>query len=174
MRIAVYVAVVLIVLAALLLIVGLLLPTTHVVVVESRYRASASDIYATINDVGTAGTWRSGLEQVQVLSGPGEPLKWREVADWGTLTFVQEINEPDRRIVSRILDEGQGFGGTWTFDITAAPAATVLRITERGEITNPLYRFMSRFVFGYYRGLETYARDLGQRFGEEVTVVRSS
>ena len=174
MKIVVYAAAGLAVLAALVLIAGLLLPTTHVAAVESRYRASASDIHAAINDVASAQSWRSGLERVDVLSEPGEPLMWREVADWGTLTFVQEVNEPGRRIVSRIVDEDQGFGGTWTYEIEETPGGTVLRIIERGEITNPLYRFMSRFVIGYYRGLETYARDLGARFGEDVTVERPS
>jgi hypothetical protein len=173
-KIVAYAAAGLALLAAIVLIAGLLLPTTHVAVVESRYRASASDIHAAINDVASAQTWRSGLEQVEVLSRPGEPLMWREVADWGTLTFVHDVNEPGRRIVSRIVDEGQAFGGTWTYDIDETPGGTVLRISERGEITNPLYRFMSRFVFGYYRGLETYARDLGRRFGEDVIVERSS
>lgn len=174
MKIVVLVAAVIALLAAMVLIVGLLLPTTHVAVVESRYRASASDIHAAINDVASARAWRSGLEEVAVLSAPGEPLMWREVADWGTLTFVQEVNEPGCRIVSRIIDEGQGFGGTWTYEINHTPEGTVLRITERGEVTNPLYRFMSRFVFGYYRGLETYARDLGRRFGEDVIVERGA
>jgi hypothetical protein len=50
---------------------------------------------------------------------------------------------------------------------------TLLRITEEGEVYNPLFRFMSRYVFGHYRTLEQYARDLGRHFGEDVTPVRA-
>lgn len=66
----------------------------------------------------------------------------------------------------------QGFGGRWTYEIAPAPTGSVLTITEHGEVYGALYRFMSRFVFGHYRTLETYARDLGGRFGEAVVTER--
>jgi hypothetical protein len=45
-------------------------------------------------------------------------------------------------------------------------------VTERGWIANPVFRFMSRFIFGYYGTQESYVRALGKRFGEEVTLAR--
>ena len=158
--------------AGTVLVMGWLTPRHHTAAVEATYRADAATIYAAINDVASGPAWRTGLEQVDVLSAPGEPLRWRETADWGTLIFVHETNEPERRIVSRIVDEGQGFGGTWTFDIAPATNGTIVRITEHGEVSNPLYRFMSRFVLGYYHGLEIYLRDLGTRLTEQPAVRR--
>jgi hypothetical protein len=31
-----------------------------------------------------------------------------------------------------------------------------------------MFRFMSRFIFGHTKTMETYLRALGQKFGEEV------
>jgi hypothetical protein len=47
-------------------------------------------------------------------------------------------------------------------------------LTERGWIANPLFRFLSRFVFGYYRTQEGYLRALGKRLGETVTPARAT
>jgi hypothetical protein len=50
--------------------------------------------------------------------------------------------------VTRIVDE-TAFGGTWTMEITPTPSGSRLTITERGEIYNPVFRALARFVFGY-------------------------
>jgi hypothetical protein len=163
---------VLVLIVVVVILIGLLLPRAHTAVVEGRYRASSDQLYNAIDNVADGPRWRTGLQRVEILSAAGEPKRWRETADWGTLTFVQESNDPGQRIVSRIVDEGQGFGGTWTFEITPDANGAVLRVTERGEVSNPLYRFMSRFVVGYYRSAETYVRDLGRHVGEDVSPER--
>ena len=172
MKIVLRIIAALVLLVIVVVLIGLLLPRTHTAAVEGRYRASPGQVYAAIDNVSNGPQWRTGLQRVEILSAAGEPMRWRETADWGTLTFVHESNDPGRRIVSRIVDEGQGFGGTWTFDIVPAGEGAGLRVTERGEVSNPLYRFMSRFVFGYYRSAETYVRDLGRHLGEDVIPVR--
>jgi hypothetical protein len=52
--------------------------------------------------------------------------------------------------------------------IIAMPTAdgATLRITENGYVTNPLFRFMSRFVLGYTGEIEKYLRSLAKKFGE--------
>ena len=44
-------------------------------------------------------------------------------------------------------------------------------ITENGEIYNPFFRFMARFVFGYTATMETYLKALGKKFGEDAEFV---
>ena len=48
---------------------------------------------------------------------------------------------------------------------------TRLKITENGTISNLLFRFMARFLFGYTATLETYLIDLGAEFGEQTRPV---
>ncbi len=71
----------------------------------------------------------------------------------------------------RIADRKLPFGGTWSFDIApAAGGESDLRVTEDGEVYNPIFRFMARFVFGYTASIEGYLRDLGTKFGQTVRI----
>jgi hypothetical protein len=73
---------------------------------------------------------------------------------------------PQRRLVGKITDRKLPFGGTWTFEIAPVPEGATLRITENGFVSNPVFRFMSRFVFGYTDEMEKYLRSLAKKFGE--------
>lgn len=165
--IAVLVAVVLIV-----LLIGFALPRDHVATIQTQYRAPADRVFEVIADVERGVEWRSGLEKVDVLAR--EPLRWRETGEWGTMTFVRDELIVARRMVARIADEDQGFGGTWTYEIAPSPngTGTMLVIRENGWVSNPLFRFVSKYVFSHYSGLEAYARDLGRRLGESAEPVR--
>jgi hypothetical protein len=45
-----------------------------------------------------------------------------------------------------------------------------VRITENGEVYNPLFRFVSRYVIGHNRTIDAYLRALGQATGQEVRI----
>ena len=155
-------------LAGVVLALGLATPRTHRAAVRATYAANQDAVFAAILDVAGGAEWRTGVKQVDLLSDPAQPASWREHSDWGTLTFVHEAVDPPHRIVSRIVDEDQGFGGTWTYQLQRTREGTELILTEDGVVDNPLYRFMSRFVMDHHEGIETYARDLGRKLGEEV------
>ena len=70
-------------------------------------------------------------------------------------------------LVLRIADPTLPFGGTWTYIVKAAPAGSTLTITEDGFVSNPLFRFMSRFVFGHYATIDTYLKNVAKKFNEE-------
>lgn len=172
MRILLILAATAIALIALVLVIGFALPANHVAAVRTQYQAPPERVFAALADMESGPTWRTGVQRVEVLDR--EPLRWRETADWGAMTFVREEMVTPARMVTRIADEDQGFGGTWTYEVTAAPGGggSTLTLTENGTVSNPLFRFMSKFVFGHYRGLETYSRDLAKRLGESAEPVR--
>ena len=73
-------------------------------------------------------------------------------------------------MVTRIVDKELPFGGSWTWEISpAAEGGSRVSITENGEIYNPFFRFMARYVFGYTGTMETYLRNLGKKLGQDVT-----
>ena len=76
--------------------------------------------------------------------------------------------EEPRRLVTRIVDDGLPFGGTWTYDIVPIDGGSRVTITEDGWIGNPLFRFFARYVFGMNRTVDEALRGLGERFGETV------
>jgi uncharacterized protein YndB with AHSA1/START domain len=81
---------------------------------------------------------------------------------------VEKIDAP-RVLVTRIADTNLPWGGSWTYELTPAGEGTLLTITERGEVYNPIFRFMSRFVFSHTATIDTYLRALGAKLGEATT-----
>lgn len=63
----------------------------------------------------------------------------------------------------RIADVSLPFAGSWTYDVTPSGSGTRVLITERGEIHNPVFRVLSRFVFGHTATMEQFLRNLGQK-----------
>lgn len=165
MKLVVRILAALVVIIILITVVGLVLPKAHTASVRAVISAPPESIYAAITDVERGTAWRTGLKQVEVLDR--DPLLWRETAEWGTITFVRADAVAPQRVVTRIADESEGFGGTWSYEIAPAPEqkGSTVTITEHGTVSNPLFRVLSKFVFGHYTSLETYARDLGKRFG---------
>jgi hypothetical protein len=79
-----------------------------------------------------------------------------EITDMGEIPMETVEMIPQRRLVGKITDSKLAFGGTWTFEITRVPEGATLRITENGVVSNPVFRSMSRFVFGYTGEMEKY------------------
>jgi hypothetical protein len=52
------------------------------------------------------------------------------------------------------------FGGTWTYTLTPTSKGTRLTVIERGEVYNPLFRFLSHYVFGEQTTLNDYFASL--------------
>ena len=67
--------------------------------------------------------------------------------------IVQSI--PAARVVSRIADPDQPFGGTWTVVLAPEAGGTRVTITEDGEVYNPLFRFLSPYVFSQTATMES-------------------
>lgn len=77
--------------------------------------------------------------------------------------YVIVEQAPPRRLVTRVADPELPYGGTWTFELEPDGSGTRLTITERGQIHNPIFRVIARFVFGYAATMETYLDALEPR-----------
>jgi uncharacterized protein YndB with AHSA1/START domain len=152
--------------------IGATLPIGHQAAVRAVYAQPPERVYDALADVQASPAWRTGVDSVRVIGDPDAGFSWIEYSSFGATTLVREHAERPRLLTGRIADESQGFGGTWTFELVPAAAGTELTITERGRVFSPLFRFMSKYVFGHHRTLESYARDLGRHFGEDVSVHR--
>ena len=63
--------------------------------------------------------------------------------------------------MTRIDSKSLPFGGTWTYEVQPeADGRSRLQITEDGEIYNPVFRFVSRFVIGQTRTINSYLEAL--------------
>jgi uncharacterized protein YndB with AHSA1/START domain len=161
------------VLIALVALIGSLLPKGHVASRSAKFRQSPEAVWKAITDVASFPSWRSDVQRVEMLPDrDGRPV-WKEISRRGALTLEVVEWKPPERLVGRIADPDLPFGGTWTYEIAGTNGGSTLTITERGEIYNPLFRFLARAVFGYHATMEAYLRALGKKFGEDVTPVPS-
>jgi len=145
--------------------VGATLPKHHVAARRVSLPVAPGEVWAALTDVAAYPSWRPRVREVEVL-GDG---RWRESGRDGKITFeVAEADEP-RRLVTRITDESLPFGGTWTYVLEPAGPGTTVTVTEHGEVRNPLFRFVSRFVMGHTATIDAYLTALGGRFGQSVT-----
>lgn len=146
--------------------VGWLLPVAHVASRSTLLGAPPQQVYDTIAEVGNYSQWWSEISRVEMLPSEGGRTRFRQHSGAGPITMQVEEASPPSRFVTRIADPDQPFGGTWTFEIVANAAnKTLVTITERGEVYDPLYRFMSKFVFGHTSTLDSCLAALTKKFG---------
>ena len=149
--------------------IGYALPKSHVVSVSARYGAAPDALWATLTDVAAFPRWRNDLVRVELLPDENGQRGWREHGRSDVITYRVVASDPPRHIVTRIADESLPFGGTWTYELAPAAGGTRLTITERGEVYNPIFRFVSRFVLGYTGTMTGMLRAIGAKHGETVT-----
>lgn len=160
---------------ALLLIVtaiGLLIPRQHVASRTLKTRQSPETLWHVVTDYEGQPTWRKDLKSVERLPVRDGREVWREVYEDGSpLTMETTEAAPPSRLVRTIADEGGPFSGRWEYDIKANDiGGSSLTITERGEVPNPFFRFVSRFVIGHTYFMERFQKDLAAKFGEEAVI----
>lgn len=150
----------------LVLLVGSLLPKAHRVAREAALRRAPRDVYDVVRDFAKAPTWRPDLVGMEMLDAADNRPRFRECGKHGCVTYEVMEDVPGQRLVIRIVDQNLGYSGSWTYDFSPTPSGMRLRIEEQGEVSNLLFRFMSRFVFGQTATLDAYLDSLGKRFEE--------
>jgi hypothetical protein len=172
----------LVLLVAVVALIGMMLPQDHVAARMVRVKQTPEQVFAIISDVEKVPTWRADVTRVEILPIDNGHMMFREHGS-DAVTYRVEASEPPRRRVVRIADANLPYGGTWTYDVMPVASAAVagasadagpvmvtqITITERGEVYNPIFRFMSRFVFSHHATIDAYLTALGKKLGESVT-----
>jgi Polyketide cyclase / dehydrase and lipid transport len=149
--------------------VGSFLPRHHVASRSARFHRPLQAVWDIIADPLAGASWRSDVRSVERLPDRDGRFVWREKSLSGdALTLELVVDEPRHRRVVRIADPSLPFGGTWTYELVEEGEAVRVTITEHGEVGNPVFRFLARFVFGHGGTMETFLKMLGARLGEPV------
>lgn len=145
-------------LALLVIVIGMFLPKGHVVSRTVSLQQPAETVWKLI-----AGppNWRPDIRNYEPLPERDGHRVWRETGkDGQAITYEEMESLPPTRLVTRIADPQLPFGGTWTYDIKPDGQRCSLTITENGEVYNPLFRFVSRFVMGHTATIDAYIKAL--------------
>lgn len=113
--------------------------------------------------------WRTGITRVDRPDSD----RFTEHGPDGPVTYRFLDRTPSSRLVVAVDDPDQVFSGTWTYELEPADRsgrATRLRITERGEVSNPVFRAIGRVMMDPAESIETFLKDLGKRYGRDVKI----
>jgi hypothetical protein len=152
--------------------VGLSIPRQHVASRTLKTGQSPEIVWRVITDYGGQPAWRKDVKSVERLPDKGGHEVWREVYKQGSpITLETAEAVAPNRLVRIIADEGGPFSGRWEYEIKGDGAGgSNLTITERGEVPNPFFRFVSRFLIGHTYFMEKFQKDLAAKFGEEAVI----
>lgn len=156
----------LVLLVGIIALIGSRLPKTHVATRSILLRRSPTDVYAVVRDFASAPKWRTDLKKVDVEATQGGPMYFREVGKNDTINYELIEDVPAQRMVTRIRDTNLGYSGQWTYTFAADNGGTHVTIREDGEVSNVLFRFMSRYIFGHTATIDSYLNSLAKHFGE--------
>jgi uncharacterized protein YndB with AHSA1/START domain len=156
-------------LVAGVVITGFSIEPDHVAKRTVTLKAAPDVVYKAIADFEKHGEWRPDIKKIERLPDKDGHPQWKETNGFGVIALEQTEADAPKKLVTRITDPDLPFGGTWTYELAAEGGGTRVSITEKGTVKNPVFRFMSRFVFGYTATLDSFLKDLGKKGGEEVT-----
>jgi uncharacterized membrane protein len=129
---------------------------------------SSPEIYKLIREVDKAPTWRDDVKSVDLLGENNGHFRYREHGNQGDVTYEFVEDVPGQRTVTRIVDQDLGYSGSWTTELKSESDGTRVTVTENGEVSNVLFRFLSRYIFGHTSTIDSYLTSLGKHFGETV------
>lgn len=142
-----------------MLIIGSVLPEQHTATASHTFQSSQEQVWSVLADFSTWPTWRSDLKEIrsghntfsEVMSD-GEIIEYR----------IEEFKTPER-IVTKVITPDLPYGGSWTYELIPAGTGCTLTITEHGEVYNPMFRFMAKYLFGHTLTMNRYLDDLKKK-----------
>jgi uncharacterized protein YndB with AHSA1/START domain len=169
MRALKFVVLFLLLAAGVVYFMGSRLPQSHEASRERVFSYSADRVYQAISTPKQYPRWRTGVQRVDLLPDSAGIKRFKEISLDGEVTYAIEENVPNQRFVTTIAEAGLPYGGSWTYELTPTGTGTSVRITENGEVYNPIFRFVSKYVMGHTRGIDRYLSDLDKRLTSGFT-----
>ncbi|MDB5010963.1 MAG: polyketide cyclase [Mucilaginibacter sp.] len=149
---------------SLLIIVGIIgyfLPEKHTASVRVIINAEPGKVWRKLMDFAAYPQWRKNLKSVEVIS----ESEWVEIDQHNNrLPLKVTAIEPNKKLITLINSQHLAFGGSWEFDLQPTGNQTIVTITENGEVYNPIFRFVSKFMMGHTANVKQYAGYLEQSF----------
>jgi len=153
MKILIIVAAALAALVLMVVAIGAALPKRHTASRTAFIRATPDAVFRFISG---PQDWRTDLKKSSTVEENGRTLI-RETDKHGqTITYEVVDSQPPRLLKRTIRAKSLPFGGSWTWEIQPQHGGCSVTITEDGEVYNPLFRFVSRFVIGHTRTIDGY------------------
>jgi len=142
-----------------IVVVGALLPKSHSASRTAIIKTTPEQVFALISG---PQDWRTDLKEYKFFDENGRHMQ-REIDKHGqTITYEIVQSQPPTLRKTTIADKNLPFGGSWTWNIQPQSDECAVTITEDGEVYNPVFRFVSRFILGHTRTIDNYLAMLAE------------
>ena len=160
---------------AVVFLIGSLLPRDHVAGSSVVLRQPPDTIWRLVRDQGALPSWWSEITSSQRQTDAGGREVWEQKMKNGfdMRLIVTEEAPPNKLVMTIDAPADAPFGGKWTYEVAGADGGTRLTLTEAGYVNNPLFRFMSKFIFGHHASQDKFLKAIAQKYGEDVTPVHT-
>ena len=166
MRIILILVGILAALAAGVVAIGMTLPQNHTASRTTHLSAPPETVWGLITDFTRYPEWRKDVTSVEKVESGGAPT-WREVSGGDRMTYEAVVWEAPTHLIANIADKGLPFGGSWDYRLAPEGSGTRITITENGEVYNPLFRFVSKYVMGHTATIDKYLKSLSAKLGDK-------
>jgi hypothetical protein len=149
-------------------VVGRLLSQSHQVSRSALYRVPPERLFELIDG---PQDWREDVTRSETFTDASGRRFVRETTrDGDTIDYELQQRKPPTDLVRRIATDNLPYSGSWTILLVREGDATRVRITENGEVHNPIFRFVSRFIIGQHRTIDNYLRALARKTNQELNI----
>lgn len=153
MKALIIVVAVLVVSILAIVLVGAVLPKHHTATRTMLLKATPDQVFALISG---PQDWRTDLKSYSVSEENGRKLVRETDKDGQTITYEIVQSQQPTLLTRTIADRNLPFGGSWTWRIEPQAEGCSVTIVEDGEVYNPVFRFVSKFILGHTRTIDTY------------------
>lgn len=166
MKIVLIIVGVVVLLVVIVVVVGALLPKHHVSSRQADFQATPEKLFALVSG---PQNWRPDVAKCEELpDSTGKRFQRETNRHNEAITYeLLDIN-PTHSIQRRIATPNLPYSGSWTFVFTPNAIGTNVRITEDGEVYNPIFRFVTRFILGETATIDSYLKAMGDATGQKV------
>ena len=144
---------------------GLTRPAAHTAHTEALYPVAPAVLWDSLTHFESWPEWYPEIEGVRRLPDRGGHAVIELTSSWGTVPTDIVVFEPPARLRTS-LDAGS-FRGSWTYVLTPTGGGTLLRVTEQGEVDNPVVRTLMVFM-DEHATMRAFHRALAHRLGVAV------
>ncbi len=112
--------------------------------------------------------WRSDLRKIEHLDDEqGKPV-WKETSRHGNELILRDDERTEGSMLLRTIIRNRNFGGYWLIEVKPGTNnSTSLRVTEKGSIHNPMFRFMFSVFFKKTSTIDQYL-DMLKRYLDKL------
>ena len=146
----------LVTIVALVAIIGAMLPKGHVATRSAKFRETPDEVWRAITTFQDYPKWRPGLQSVEQLSTSAGHAVWleRTGSGWNAEEIPYQVMESvppaggsPGKMVARIANPKLPFGGSWTYEVTAAGmAGRCCGLRSKGKFTIRYFDLCRNFL----------------------------